>query len=241
MKQITSFVFLFVITLFCFGQKIKQGSTITVFKPEDTKAIIAADSGKNQDRHNIKWNYSLVTRGVFLINYETPLTNKITAEVGVGLAYRDYLFEMTKLLSVFDDDGTFFEGYGAANTNVCGEVGIRFYPGKFDNFEGVYLSPMISYRKYSFSTEGQSSYYPKGDFTPGYNFLDIQFKFGYQYESLWSYDFLSDFYMGFGMRNATVNYYEYVSSSTGQDYIPVMKELKWYPQVLFGIKFCVPF
>lgn len=223
------------------GFSQENGSTkITVFKPEDSKPTSTGALHPSADLHCLKWNYSVLSRGMFLVNYEFTLQKKLTAEVGLGLTYRDFLFEATHNNS-FDNSSL------VGKYNFGGEAGIRFYPRDHDNFEGVYLSPMISYRKYSLTTS--TDMYSNiqyvntiSSFTPGYNLLDLQLKFGYQYESIWDWDLLSDFYVGVAIRNATVNYYETVQNPTtgGTEHVSTQKKIQ-FPQFLFGFKFCVPF
>gem|GEM_PF-3223020 len=212
---------------------------ITIFKPEDNKPTNVGTLQNNPDLHCLKWNYSLLTRGIFLMNYEFQFQKKLAAEVGLGITYRDLIFE-TSHSSYFDN--TSFK----ANYNFCGEAGIRFYPRDFDDFEGLYLSPMISYRKYSLTLQDGYSNNPYintiSSFSPGYNFVDIQLKFGYQYESLWDDDILGDFYVGVAFRNATINSYSEVHNSTtgGTDYVSTQTKIQ-FPQLLFGFKIGVPF
>ncbi len=106
---------------------------------------------------------------------------------------------------------------------------------------------MVSYRKYSLSTEDDvNSHIPYintiAGFKPGYNFTDLQLKFGYQYESLWDWDVLGDFYFGVASRSATINYYNEVHDAItgGTQYVSTQKR-KQLPQILCGFKICFPF
>jgi len=210
-----------------------SSTKITIFQPGGVKA---EDEKKPLPNTNlIKWNYSLVTRGVFLMNYEFILTDKLTGEAGVGLTYRDFIFEVMK----YD----IITNYKNAKVNFAAEAALRFYPKGSKNFEGLYLSPGISYRKYSFDAQQQlygnySGY--SNTFYPGYSFTDIQIKFGYQYESYWIDDLTTDFYIGFGYRNAMTKYYELSSGNYNTVVAPVTKNDS-YPQPLFGFKLGIAF
>ena len=256
------------LTLFCvlffhginMGQNNRPSTKIKVFRPNDSQPTNSSDSTivskfskenvfvPKVYKHNVKWNYSLLFRGVFLMNYEFLLKKKITGEVGLGLTYRDLVFEISKN----QNNGY---NFGAAIEPIykpCGEAGFRFYPTGFDNFEGFYLSPMFSYRNYVFSTNKNTSSYSSlpyintiNNFNPGYRFLDLQVKLGYQYESIFGWgDFLADFYVGFASRNATINAYEAVQvtnwSGTQIQYVSTSYK-KQYLQALIGWKICYIF
>ncbi len=219
----------------CFSQE-KGSIKINVFKPQDNVPTATNSSPGGLNRHNIKWNYSLLGRGVFLMNYEFYLSDKFTGEVGVGLSYRDFIFE-------FSDDLKPFVNYTTPNVNFCGEAGFRFYPKGFADFEGVYLSPVISYRNYTFKENLSSSSINSATILEsknGYNFIDLQFKFGYQYESLWS-DLYADLYIGLALRNLTQTYDVSTVDMNGTYYKVPVKESKSYPQALVGIKLGLPF
>lgn len=237
MKRIAALFFFIAVSCRIYSQD--GGSTkITVFQPGGVKAD---DTPKPSPRTNlVKWNYCILTRGVFLMNYEFALNNKFTAEAGAGLTYRDFIYEAVK--------GEVFNEYKNAKVNLAVEGSIRFYPKDHYDFEGIYLSPGISYRKYSFDNQKAlygNGYYPGYDnaFNPGYSFMDMQFRFGYQYESWWIDDVITDFYVGFAYRNATSKYYELSSannSSSSTVITPVTKKDS-YPQALLGFKLGIVF
>ena len=212
------------------------GSTkITIFKPEDAPTSQTTPADAAVDRNAIKWNYSLISRGVFLINYEAYLNKKLTAEVGLGITYRDFIFEVTKE-SIYNSEGFSM----TPNVGYALEGGLRFYPKDFDNFEGIYISPILSYRTYSFTKSSSSSSWSStsSTFKPGYNFFDIQIKFGYQYESIFDWDVLGDFYIGFAYRNASLSHFKPVPTTNSSGfqtttYIQV-KESIAFPQALIG-------
>lgn len=238
-KTYIIFICFFILPRVGFCQNDGGATKITIFKPEDAKPVTTGNpADRLQEKNNIKWNYSLLSRGVFLLNYEFYLNSKLTGEVGAGLTLRDYIFEAFK--------GQFFldnYSYGASsNPGFCGEGGIRFYPKGFDNFEGVFLSPIISYRNYALGSQSLSSNRTtKTSFVPGYKFLDLQFKFGYQYESIWSEDLYGEIYIGFALRKATVNYLQ-ESYNINNTVIYTPTEAKEsFAQPLFGFKIGVPF
>ncbi|MBI2271571.1 MAG: hypothetical protein HYU69_14600 [Bacteroidetes bacterium] len=227
---------IFLISSLLFSQFIFAQTKITVFQPSQPIPVNRVDSARFVDRNLVKWNYSLLARGVFLLNYEFYISDKFTGEAGVGLTYRDIVFEMMK-------EGNFLD-YGTPVVHLCGEAGIRFYPKDFDNFEGIYLSPMVSYRSYSFEKATNNNTVSSGNvngFKPGYNFLDFQFKFGFQYESLWNLDILGDFYVGFALRNATVSQLVEIQNNNNTTTYQPSTSTTMYPQPLCGFKLGIPF
>lgn len=210
-----------------------SSTKITIFQPGNTSTVTATPTP--EDQNLVKWNYSLLSRGVFLLNYEISLQDKITAEAGLGVTYRDFIFEVVRFDSVLE--------YKNVKTGLAVEGCIRFYPKGHKYFEGIYLSPGISYRNYKFGPQSQlyrtySGYNPA--FEPGYDFMDVQVKFGYQYESYWT-DLMADFYIGFGYRNATVNYYQLYSVNSFTTGISPMRAKLTFLQALFGFKVGVSF
>src|ERR1700722_9966426 len=100
MKKLLIMLFM-AFSLYMQGQN--NGATIHVFTPNEQNTVTPPpptrahkDSMRKMDKNCIKWNWSVLTRGVFLINYEIYISNNLTAEVGVGICYRDFLFEFTK-------------------------------------------------------------------------------------------------------------------------------------------------
>lgn len=208
---------------------------ITVFQPGGVKQD---DVPKPPPIMNlVKWNYSVVSRGVFLMNYEFILNEKFTAEAGAGISYRDFIYEVAKR--------EIFLEYRNPNVNFALEGSFRFYPKGNKGFDGIYLSPTLSYRKYSFDPQmelygnGYAGY--NSAFNPGYSFMDLQVKFGYQYESWWITDLIVDFYLGFGYRNVTAKYYELSSGSNYSTNITPVTKTDSYPQALLGFKLGIGF
>ncbi len=216
-----------------------QSVKITVFKPSEEKTTVATKI--MQDQNCIKWNYSLLARGVFLLNYEHPISKKVSAEVGLGVTYRDLIFETYSGLP-FNDFGSNNKNFGFAV-----EGGVRLYPKDFDNFEGFFISPIVSYRTYSTpqptansSSSSTTTAVPNSNFKPGYNLMDLQFKIGYAYESFWDWDIIGEVYAGFAMRYADVKYYDLDNNTSVSQYTPKEESIK-LPQFLFGLKVGLPF
>ncbi len=230
MKKLLVGIFVFTATVLV--AQNGQSTKITVFKPTNGKPenVTKADSLASIEHNCIKWNYFLLGRGVFMMNYEFLIKGNLTGEIGLGLAYRDFIFEVMKGM---DGNGnSYWANDGTPTIHLCGEGGLRYYFTELDNFEGAYVGLSLSYRPYSFPGSPNIGQY--GTLIPGYNFFDTQFKIGYQYESRYS-DFTYDTYIGFGYRNATLNYYEQSNTNYGVTYVPQTIH-ESFPQFLFGAK-----
>jgi hypothetical protein len=215
---------------------------VTVFKSDNSspKPVTKGDSIAALEHNCIKWNYFLLGRGVFLMNYEFLIKKNLTGEVGLGLTYRDFVFEFFKGINNNGNgnSGSYWENDGTPGVNLAAEGGLRYYISGFDNFEGFYVGAALSYRQYSFPNSPNINQY--GTLVPGYNFLDGQFKIGFQYESRYS-DFTYDTYIGIGFRNATLSYYqsEQVYNNVTGGYVPTYVPQtvnESFPQFLFGTK-----
>lgn len=229
-----------------YSQGQNNGATVRVFHPGQQNAPVETQAHKDSmrivDKNALKWNWSLLTRGVFLINYERYIGGNFTIEIGAGLTYRDFLFEFTK--SVGGDTIEQFQNsnstsaFGSASPKMCGEAGLKYYPGGYDNMSGVYLEADVSYRTYVFPSPEYQPVIAGSGYVPGYNFLDEQFKFGY-ISSSWFSDVTGEFYIGLGLRNATVNTYEDIDYSTYTSTVHAYKPITFhltYPQALLGFK-----
>ena len=114
----------------------------------------------------MKWNFSLLVRGVFALNYERELNDFMSIEVGAGLTYRDRFFEEAKKMGINESN------YPSGINTKMGyylEAGLRFFPYE-DVFEGVFISPLIRYRTYNIKT--QASYYNMAT-DVGYNMTEL--------------------------------------------------------------------
>jgi hypothetical protein len=236
-------------TSFCLLSSAQNGATIHVFQPGQQSTVSQAhiDSMRVTDKNCLKWNWSVLTRGVFLIDYEFYISHNFSVEIGAGITYEDFLFEATKNIGNSDTVQQFLTSnstysYGTPSPNFCGEAGLRYYPGGFDNLEGFYLEATVSFRKYSYSNPTFSP--TISTITPGYTFLDEQFKFGYV-SSHWFSDFVYEFYIGIGVRNVTANMYEGLneinSSGNVTEYYKPVTLKATYPQPLLGFKLGYPF
>jgi len=227
MKNILIFAFTLVYSLSVYSQK-SDSSKVVVYEPFKSTESYDSEDVAAEYKNCLKWNMSLVGRGIFLINYERPLIDKLTIEAGIGLTYRDYIFELIR-------DEITYTPYGDDNitveTGLAFELGPKFYPNGYSNFDGVYFQPLYRYRSYKVFTDN--------DYDIGYKSTDASFIFGYQYES-WNWDITWDLYFGIAMCKTNYKAYEdddYSYSYTGK----IIDETAKRPILLCGFKIGVPF
>ncbi len=221
-----------------------NGATIHVFYPsKETLPPSSAqqDTMRHTDKNCIKWNWSVLTRGEFLLDYERYLGGNFTLELGIGVTYEDFLFEAT--YNSTSGDFSTNPNYGSPSPGLGGEAGLKYYLTGYDNMEGLFLEATISYRPYSYSN---AIFKPAtGSVIPGYDFLDEQFKFGYSESHLLT-NLITEFYVGVGFRNATIASYEEelvpgpTKNSQTTIYVPQTTHVTYF-QFLLGFKLGVPF
>lgn len=209
---------------------VAQNTTVTVFDAEDAEEVVI----KNESvlKNAIKWNWSLLTRGVFMLNYERELKPWVSVEGGLGLCYRDFMFEgmgdVWQSSEVFDETS-------CTIIKPAIEGRVRFYPFQLNDMEGFYCSLGYLNRNYGTETMIDDVAYESS-----YKFNESQFLIGWQYESWWLNNILADFYFGVGLR-------KYKTSSFEEDYadqvtVYVLNEKEGsVPAVYMGFKLSVPF
>lgn len=206
--------------------KITIYSSDSAAKSVEQTSTTKFSAGSNEYQNVLKWNYCLLGRGVFMINYERQIKNNFTFEFGVGMTFADFVFttyyEMGNLSlrgyppTTSTSGGNTIEKRLLINpfeesvktTGFAFEVSPKYYFDK-DEFEGFYLSPYLSYRKYNYALtvmgRDQLGQTTTNQFNSlYYNFLDIGAKGGYQYTFGTSDRMYYDFYVGFAYRNANV-------------------------------------
>ena len=237
-------LFFILINFYLIANAQNNGATIHVFYPSQqtappTRAHL--DTLRHTEKNCFKWNWSVLTRGEFLLNYERYLGGNFTLELGLGITYEDFLFEAT--YNSTSGDFSINPNYGSPSPGLGGEAGLRYYLTGYDNLEGLFIETTVSYRPYS---------YPNANFKPitkaiipGYNFLDEQFKFGYSASHLLT-NLITEFYVGVGLRNSTITSYEEeeipgptIFNQTTL-YIPQTTRIS-YLQFLLGFKLGYPF
>jgi hypothetical protein len=240
MKSVSLFILL--ISQIGFAQK-NRTDTLQPYQSNLNAATSNLYAEKIIRKKCIKWNYSLLARGVFLMNHEFFVRDKVSGEVGLGVTYRDPIFELLNL-HPYKFRSNAASPYNNTVMHLCAEAGIRYYPQTFDNFNGFYISPTISYRYYSFKDplrSGLNGGIPYS-YNAGYSLLDFQFKLGFQNENFWKSHRLTDVYIGLALRYATID--QLAETRNGPAYIATYQAITTnisYTVVLLGFKIGLPF
>jgi hypothetical protein len=220
------FLFLIVSATKLFSQQ-KDSTKVIIYEPFKSGRTIDPKKDIKIDKNCLKWNWSLLARGVFAINYERLITHQLTYQLGVGLTYRDFMYELGQ------DGETYDDGY---NVNVkigpYVEGSLRFYPSEGD-LEGFYLSPYIRYRNYNVEKKMEDNYY-----TAGYTMTDIGFNIGVQRE-VWYTGIMVESYFGvaYRYREADQPYVDYGTTTV----VVQDRTKKWIPAITLGFVIGVPF
>jgi len=237
---------LFVLAL-CFTIATKAQDTtkakVITYDPFNTSSTDPKKDVK-PDKNEIKWNLSLLTRGIFLFNYERVLSEHISLEAGIGGTYRDYSFEFYN--EGTESDNSFFWGqnfnYSDYNITikpgVAFEVSPRIYPTD-GYFEGFYFAPVFRYRNYNIiakdpvfnnDSTGETQTI-KGSQNIGYHTSEYGFLIGYQTEQWAWYDITWDYYFGVSFRNNTYKDLKYEGNT-----LTIVDKTKSFPSIMLGIK-----
>jgi hypothetical protein len=234
--------------------------TVTIYDPFNAKTTLTKEEIKIY-KNAFKWNMGILPRGAFMLNYERSFVRFFTSEIGLGLTYRDYIFELVN----YDDMGN----YPTTNGSVKSSLGFafdgafRFYPKEGD-FEGFYFSPIYRYRNYNLEIERSYSNITQSNddnntdyynynynynsenvfskttkwYNADYKASEMGFVVGWQYEGWWT-EMLIDWYFGISYRNVSYNIHkevydkEFTYDVKRIDVIPVKKS---YPALLCGVK-----
>jgi hypothetical protein len=204
---------------------------VVVYKPFVVEQEVDPIKDVVISRNMIKWNYWMIGRGAFLMEYERSLKQKLSIEGGLGLTYRDFIFEFFREIS--SDDWDYYENK-SINLGIMAQAGIRYYPVDGD-MEGFYVSGLLRYRKYNLN--GDIAYFNftnmNADF--GYQMTETCFLIGRQWEDF-LLDVTGDFYMGVSYEFAS---YHQPSEINGIWHM--QKVNKNLPALLFGMKIGLPF
>ncbi len=234
-----------------------SSNTLKEYKPVTTM-------GPN--KNIIKLNYCLFGRGVLLFNYERALTKHFTLEVGLGITYSDFIFTQIYDAGQIGNDRIVSNNTSTSGVNISQnilsnpfdnsvnkigyamELSPKFYFSR-NEFDGFYISPYLSYRKYNF---GLTIDDPNSNFSTSsqtyndlyYNFLDAGGKIGYNFSiSRYSNLYYFDVYAGVARRSVHLNtLMETINNSNyGIDtYIEYIQTFT-IPQFMLGAKFGVAF
>jgi hypothetical protein len=215
-------------------------STITTYEPfgstEDIKNIASSD------KNVIKWNASILSRGVFLLNYERAITDNFSLEVGAGVSYQDFLYGESKNINS-ETSSLMINGQTINDKTISPgfalEISPRYYPQSND-MDGFYFSPFARIREYNatitdpqFHNDSTKTYQTfKGTYNFGQLTTDYGLLIGYQTEVWdWYQKFTVDYYFGVSYRTNIVKDTKYNGSM-----LTIIDKQNSFPTILIGAK-----
>lgn len=208
-----------------------SSNKVVVYKPFNLKDTAEVELEKEiiQEKNMLKWNYSMLFRGVFLFNFERYLKRKLSFEIGVGPAFRDFFYELSRENNAYIDNNIIVK------TGIMLEGGLRYYPVEGD-MGGIYISGSAKYRKYNSYSEIILGNAPGYTVNTGYQMSEVCFIAGKQWE-YYSHRFTYDAYLG--VAYGTSSYNDILQDASNLYY--AKKITKNAPRILIGCKFCLPF
>lgn len=230
MKLHLLFILLFLTVQFVEAQD-PTAPKVTIYKPFNANESVNPDK-VYEEKYCAKWNFYLMGRGVFNLSLERMLTKQLSAQAGLGVTYRDWIFEFfnEEMLSAEQNDIDQNISFGPMFN-----LSLRYYP-KDGELEGMYISPMIRYRKYNMTTI-PAAYTQEKEISIGYKMMEYGFLFGYQWNNYF-WDNMSDFYVGVGLSNLTYQKYEEINASGDHDWV---KKTRQAPILFMSLEIGIPF
>ena len=209
-----------------------QNNNITTYDPfKPTETVTPGEASRQIKKNVIKWNLSVIPRGIFQFNYERLINSHLTLEGGFGLTYFDYMLVLGSVFSISNKDLYFPTENTTITPGLAFEFAPRIYPTVGD-LEGFYLSPIGRFRYYNITALDPDNMH-KGSYDYGYNVSELGFTIGFQNEG-WFWDVMHDWYFGVGYR--TINYKGFKENSTGTTPTPFIDKQAKAPFIFFGWK-----
>ncbi len=184
-------------------------------------------------KNAIKMNPLLFFRGEIPVYFEHALSPRLSAELGVGLTYRNYI-----TLPIDGDDADEFSAGTKLRPKPSFHIGARYYLTDDLEPQGTYLQVEFAYLNF---TKDQDTKDSLGQFTgktltDERIFNDVRFLFGYQSLS-GTNNMLFDFYGGLGMRSRSLHVVkELVNTQTNAFTYTEEDKKDVVPTIFLGVK-----
>ena len=190
-------------------------------------------------RQLVKVDPLWVLEGNVPIFYERKINTKLSAEFSVGVTFKDYSYDLFRLIESQGDTvtRTYQPGYSFSGS-------LKFYPSNYtEALEGFYIAPEIRYRYYSSEAQkfnlsntyvGTPSSNPNNFLQESMAFTDFKLVFGYV-------TYIDDvvpveFYAGAGVRLSNLNRAYNVSDMAGNTSTQIVPEVNSRPLLSMGLK-----
>jgi len=203
-------LFLTVLSLYSTAQTVIVYDAFNATRTVDPQK----DVRENSNYNNIKWNFSLLNRGVFALTYERKINDYFSFEVGAGPTYY-YDFSYFIFNESFQNSLDVWGDKNEYGPGLFLSAAPKFYPKKMDSFNGFFISPTYRYRTYNYTTTragwDDHLYYNSKEQTykRSLKSTDLAFIVGFQWESLKEVVFSTYFGVGWAMKTYdNITYYD---------------------------------
>ena len=225
-----------ILSFLTISAQVPTSPKVVVYRPFYDKDTITNEPETETgtlDDNCIKWNSFLMPKGVFNINFERMVSPNISLELGAGLTYRDYIFELSND-GVFDfmfNDDRYTRSYGPMFS-----MSMRYYMTG-GNLEGAYVAPLVRYRKYSMNTIPDAAS-GQGNQKIGYRMLEYGLVFGYQWDTWFDWELCREIYVGVGYADQLLHKFDDHDGNSPGSWVEVKQQ---HPILFFGGTFGIPF
>ena len=190
-----------------------KNSDVQVFDESNSDDIFDEKSTVNV-YNTLKINALGLLGGDVPIYYERVLSPHVSVEAGLGIT-----LPSLRAGNVFKSAGLFGFNYGEnvvldkANSSPFLSASLRYFPskGKTDIPEGVYFSLGTLWRKYSFNSHLDNEsipFFPQKSITKHFEYVNLKIGVAKINDR-----FITDYYVGFALRNTTKSSYFYDSNN----------------------------
>jgi hypothetical protein len=214
-------------------------TTITTYAPFGSTTD-ETQKENNYDKNAIKWNLGLLTRGVFLLNYERVITDQFSLEAGVGITYQDFLFGISSDMDMTNSSpiNNQSENIQTIKPGFALEISPRFYP-QDSYMEGFYFAPFARIRQYNamvtdpkfYNDSTRADQTIKGSQNLGHLSSDVGFMIGYQTDVSYWYNITWDYYFGVSYRTNSFKDIKYNGNT-----LTLIDKQNSIPTIIIGIK-----
>jgi hypothetical protein len=222
--------------LFCSINVIGQDTITTKVIVFDQDDMSKFDTKKEYGKNALKINPLLITSGEIPIYYERALNKSLSAEIAIGITYKDY---MGDLLDDSDNDFSDSET-DQVHPNISFKTGLRFYTGG-EALDGFYFA--VEYAKRKYATTKEVTAYSVSSMSLNTLFLkeensinEFKLIVGSQTHNYWD-NFFVDYYGGVGIKNQDKIVINLEQDALGNDIYQLVPRKKSGPAIYLGLKF----
>lgn len=241
MRVILSVVFICICSALLSQDSI---TTKVIFFDEEDMSNYDSKSNEGLKKNTIKFNPLLILNGEIPVYYERALTESFTAEVGIGMTFKNYMKNFwQQAIDESYEDFRYEEKEEKTNSHHTFKLGARYYTGGVA-LDGFYFALEYANRKYSTDLTLTNSKSTLGgfnrqdvteSFTVSDHFSEFKIIAGSQTFNYWD-NFFADSYFGIGIRQNNATVLTSDDDSNGNIVYQLKKESSSAPSFYLGFK-----